>query len=281
MKRVTQHPMEWPCSPLDLPIDPMNRRRPLIKQKRYEQIIDLVNTQRAVSIDEFCERLDVSKATIRRDLIFLDAHKQLRRTHGGAISLVKPAIEAAPLSLRHRMHKTEKERIATAAAQMITDGDTVYIGSGSTTQALAARLNVFSNLTIVTNDIAVAYGVSQNTQNRLIVTGGMLKPETATLIGAIAEGTLRDVQVRLAFMSANAVCAGGFMDQGTEEIAIKRMMLGTADRTIMLCDQSKFMQRGFMTICQLTDVELTITDSSPGPVLEQALRDAGLSLRVV
>ena len=253
----------------------------MIKQKRYERIMDIINEHHAVSIEEFCSRLDVSKATIRRDLIYLDEQKLIKRTHGGAVSLVKPAIEDVPISLRHRMYKTEKERIAKAALELIEDGMTLYIGTGSTMRELAAKLSAFSMLTVLTNDIGVAYEVSQNTGNGLIVSGGQLTRSTATLSGCFAENTLRDLAVDVAFMSCDAVTPGGYMDLNVDEVAIKRMMIRNARRRIMLCDQSKFVGEAFMRICPLSDIELTITNDELQPEKEKELRDRGITIMSV
>lgn len=253
----------------------------MIKQKRYERILNIIEEQNAVSIDDFCDQLGVSKATVRRDLIYLDEQKLLRRTHGGAVSLVKPAIEDVPISLRHRMFTSEKERIASEALTHIEDGTTVYIGTGSTTRELARHLRAFSQLTVLTNDIGVAYEVSQNTKNGLIMSGGSLKPSTATLVGSFAEYALRDFHVAVAFLSADAVTPNGFMDHNTEEVAIKRMMINKAKKSVMLCDQSKFGRDAFMTVCPLSGVSLTITNDELDPELEKELLDNGISLKNV
>lgn len=253
----------------------------MIKQKRYDKILGILSEQNAVSIDEFCERLGVSKATIRRDLIYLDEQKLLRRTHGGAVSLVKSALEDVPISLRHHMFKTEKERIAQAALSLIADGRALYLGSGTTMRELASRLDIFSRLTIVTNDIGVAYEISQKTSHELIVSGGKLEPSTATLTGPFAAEALRDLHVDMAFMSAEAVTPQGFMDLNIEEAALKRVMIQNAQRTIMLCDQSKFGAEAFMTICPLSTAALTITNGEVNPKLEKMLVEAGIQLRSV
>ncbi len=254
----------------------------MIKQKRYEKILEIVEELHVVSIDDFCSKLGVSKATIRRDLIYLDENNQLKRTHGGALSLIKPAIEDVPISVRHRMSKPEKERIALAALNMIRDGSTIYIGVGSTMRELAMRLDAFSKLTVVTNDIGVAYEISQRTSNDLILAGGMLKKTTASLVGSFTENTLRDLHVETAFMSADSVRPGaGFMDYSMDEVAIKRLMINNSRTCVMLCDQSKFRTNAFMTICPLARVDLTITDGALEPELERRLVDEGMTLKLV
>lgn len=251
----------------------------MIKQKRFEKILNILADQNAVSIDEFCDQLGVSKATIRRDLIYLDEQNLLKRTHGGAVSLVKPAIEDVPISLRHRMHRSEKTRIAQAAMEQIRDGSTIYIGTGSTMRELASQLTAFSHLTVLTNDIGVAYEISQNTRHGLLVSGGTLKPSTATLVGMFAEKTLENLRVDVAFLSADAVSPAGFIDLNTEEVAVKRMMIRNARKSIMLCDQSKFGADGFITICPLSGVSLTITNDELDPELEKLLLDQGIVLQ--
>lgn len=254
----------------------------MIKQKRYEKILEIVEEMHVVSIDDFCSKLGVSKATIRRDLIYLDENNQLKRTHGGALSLVKPAIEDVPISLRHRMCKPEKERIAQAALEMIRDGSTIYIGVGTTMRELASRLDAFTKLTVLTNDIGVAYEISQRTSNDLILAGGILKKTTASLVGSFTENTLRDLFVETAFMSADSVKPkAGFMDYSIDEVAIKRLMMNNARKCVMLCDQSKFHNNAFMSICPLSRVDLTITDGELEPELESKLLNEGMTLRMV
>lgn len=254
----------------------------MIKQKRYEKILEIVNEMRVVSIDDFCTKLGVSKATVRRDLIYLDENNLLKRTHGGAVSMVKPALEDVPISLRHRMFKEEKERIAQAALEMIRDGSTIYIGAGTTMRELATRLDAFSKLTVLTNDIGVAYEVSQRTSNDLILAGGVLKKPTASLVGSFTENILRDLFVEVAFMSSDSVKPKtGFMDYNIDEVAIKRLMIANARKTVMLCDQSKFQNNAFMSICPLAAVSQTITNGDMDPELEKTLIDDGMILRIV
>lgn len=254
----------------------------MIKQKRYEKILEIINELHVVSIDDFCDQLNVSKATVRRDLIYLDENNLLKRTHGGAISMVKPATEEMPISMRHRMFKEDKENVAKAAIEMIRDGSTVYIGAGTTMRELASRLDVFTKLTVLTNDIGVAYEISQHTSNDLILAGGVLKKTTASLVGSFAENILRDLHVETAFMSADAVKPGmGFMDFNIDEVALKRLMIANSRKCVMLCDPSKFHADAFMSICPLSEIDLTITTGELEPELEQQMLDEGITLQLV
>ena len=252
----------------------------MIKQKRYEMIMELVDKMRIVPIDDFCEKLGVSRATVRRDLIYMDEANMLKRTHGGAVSLVRQALEDMPVSMRQRMYKEEKGRIADVAAGMIRDGSTIFIGSGTTLRELALRLRDFRKLTVLTNDIDVAYDISQRTSNDLIVAGGILKQPTATLIGSITEDILRDLHVETAFLSADsAKPKTGFMDKNINEVMIKRLVIKNSTKSVMLCDQSKFSANAFATICPFSGVDLTITNGEMDPKLEHELQEEGMTLQ--
>lgn len=253
----------------------------MIRQKRYEALLQVLADRPAVSIEEISARLDVSRATVRRDLMYLEQNGQLRRTRGGAEPMVKPAIEEVPIAIRNALYRREKERIAAVAVEFIRNGCTIYIGAGSTARELACRLGVFSKLTVVTNDIGVAYEISQQPENDLIVTGGALRKGSASLTGGFSEDMLRSFYVDTAFMSADAVKVGaGFMDNNVDEVALKRSMLRNAKRRVMLVDRSKFQQEAFMSICPLSGVDLAITDGSLDMDLEHALLEDGLILRV-
>lgn len=253
----------------------------MIKQKRYERILSILNENHAVSIEELCDAMDVSKATVRRDLAYLDAQKLLKRTHGGAVTLVKSTIEDVPIAIRHRAHKPEKERIAKAALPLIHDGETIYVGTGTTMRLLASYLRAFSRLTVLTNDIGVAHEIAQNTTNGLIVSGGRLTPTTTSLVGDFAKHALCDLHVDIAFLSADAISADGFMDKNTDEVAIKRMMVQNASKSIMLCDQSKLNMHAFMTVCPLRAIDLTLIDGEIDPEIERTLLDAGMVMQSV
>lgn len=254
----------------------------ILRPERYEKIIQLVNEKGIISTGELCDVLNVSKATIRRDVTKLDAENQIKKTHGGAMVLTQPATQELPITLRKFMHKDEKARIAIAALESINDGDTIFINSGTTTFELAANLGVFKNLTVLTNDINIAAEVASNTENALIVAGGGLKKSTATLLGLFTERMLQELHVDKSFISVDAVdLESGYMDYNTDEITIKRIMIKNSRERIVLCDHSKFENAAFMSVCPLNAVNLTITGKEIDSVIAQKMFDAGIVLKVV
>ena len=227
---------------------------------RHEKLIALVEEKGLISTSELANQLTVSRATIQRDLDLLQKQKRIIRNHGGAKALTKPTVEDVPLSKRRLSHREEKTRIAAAALDYIIEGETIYLHSGTTTFELAVKLRALQNLTILTNDLDIAYEVINNSTNNLIVAGGVRKKLSSTLIGYFTEQMLEQFYVDKAFISVDAVyIEAGFMDYNIEEIAIKRTMIKNSRKHIVLCDHSKFENSAFMSICPLDAIDLVIT----------------------
>lgn len=250
----------------------------MLKPERYDKIVQMVNQKGTATVEELSAALNVSKATIRRDLTQLDEDKVLLRTHGGAMKYDKTMTGELPIYLRVHMQKEEKEQVAAGAVTLIREGSTIFIGAGTTGRALASKLAPFHRLTVVTNDIDVAKEISC-TDNALIVVGGQLKNSSSTLYGFFAEEMLRELRMDLAFMAADAVdMEKGFMDFGIDEISIKRLVLSIAKQTVMMCDISKFEKPAFVNICPFSAVYAMVTNENTDPGAIATLRESGLSV---
>ena len=250
----------------------------MLKAERYRKILNHLQEQGTATITDLCGILDVSRATARRDLVELDRENLLERKHGGAVAIEKSSAADIPLALRRHIQKEEKIRIAKAAVAYIKEGNTLYLGAGTTTREVAVLLKNFRRLTVLTNDIAVAMEVSV-TENQLIVTGGVLKKSSMTLLGHFTERILNELHVDIAILSMDAVDpANGFMDYNTDEIIIKRLMIQNADKCIMLCDHSKFFRTALVKVCPLADADLLITGDTLDPDYKQRLMDGDVQV---
>lgn len=250
----------------------------MLKPERYDKIVQLVNQNGAATVEELSEELNVSKATIRRDLVQLGEARVIMRTHGGAMKCDRTPTAEVPIYLRMHMQKEEKEQVAAKAVELVEEGSTIYICAGTTGRALASKLSSFSHLTVVTNDIDVAKEIS-NTDNSLIVVGGQLKSSSSTLYGFFAEAMLRELTVDMAFMTTDAVnLEKGFMDFGVDEVSIKRLVLSNASRKVMLCDVSKFEKNALVNVCAFNTVDTIITNESTAAEKIAVLRESGLNV---
>ena len=253
----------------------------ILRAERYEKIIQLVRDRAIVSVSEFCNELNASKATIRRDLNELHAKGFLKKTHGGAMVMSTPTTEELPIEVRRLMRKDEKSRIADLALEYIKEDSSIFLDSGTTTFEIAEKLSTYQNLTILTNDINIAYEVSQNTQNNVIVAGGKLKKHSATLMGMFTEQMISQIHVDTAFISVDAVeMKHGFMDYNTDEIPIKREMIQNSRQSIVVCDHSKFQNAAFMTICPINDINLTITGRELDDLYVKKFEEAGFVVKL-
>lgn len=252
----------------------------MLKLERYEKILKIVNQDGIATVEELAAELNVSKATIRRDLVQLGEDKALLRTHGGAMKYDRALTSEVPIYLRVHMQKEEKEHVAAEAAKLVYEGATIYVSAGTTGRALASQLSQFQHLTVITNDIDVAKEISC-TENTLIVIGGQLKSSSSTLYGFFAEEMLKELCMDIAFLTADGINMDkGFMDFGVDEIAIKRQIISGARHSVMMCDISKFERPALMNICPFTAVDTVITNEATDPAKITILREAGLEVRL-
>lgn len=250
----------------------------MLKPERYDRIVQIVNQNGIATVEELADELNVSKATIRRDLVQLGENKVLLRTHGGAMKYDRARTDEVPIYLRMHMQKEEKEQVAAALIDLIQEGATIYIGAGTTGRALASKLSIFHHLTVVTNDIDVAKEVSV-TDNSLIVVGGQLKRSSSTLYGFFSEEMLKQLCVDVAFMTTDAVnMEKGFMDFGVDEVSIKRLVMQTASRRVMMCDISKFDRHALVNVFHFSEIDMIVTNENTDPEKVAALREAGLEV---
>jgi len=228
-------------------------------EQRRREIVRRLYLTGYVEARELVEKLAVDASTIRRDLDALSRDGHAQRTHGGA-RLVAGALDM-PYELKQAERIAAKQAIARAAAELVRDGESVVLDSGSTTYELATQLRVRQDLTIVTNDLRISQLVTAFRGVRLLVTGGELLRSTYTLFGERTVDFLQDLSVDWTFLGADAIDVTGITNTNTIEVPVKRAMLAAARTTVVLADSSKFGRRALVRVGGLTEVDRVITDS--------------------
>lgn len=238
-----------------------NMSQPLFAEERRKEILNLLEKQNKVFVPELCEFFNVSPATIRTDLRILDNEGVLKRTHGGAVNLSKAAYE--PTSDYKLSQKSEeKKRIAEYAIQLIENSDTIALDTGTTTLELAKLLPSKHGLTVITNDIAIANYLEQNSDASIIILGGILRRGFNCTAGSLAAKMMEPFHVDKAFIASNAFSfESGFSTPSTEQAEVKRAMIHSAEKVNMLIDSSKFNCIAFYRFAQLKDIHQLITDN--------------------
>ena len=174
----------------------------MLNEERRRAILDLLNHQRRVLVTELSRHFETSQVTIRKDLEVLHAHGLVHRTHGGALPSREGALEDPTLREKEKLHHHEKMRIAACAAEKVKEGQVLILDSGTTTTAIARTLRNFRNLTIITNAVNIAAELA-GTGVEVILTGGTLRNNSFSLVGPIAEETLRRLSADILFLGVD------------------------------------------------------------------------------
>ena len=253
-----------------------------IPAERQKKMMEYIEAHTSAQIHELAEKFHVSEATVRRDLDDLDQQGALRRTHGGAIKVDRSTSYESVYSEKINMMLEEKHRIAEHAAQLVHPGDTVLIDSGTTTFFIAQALAHHENLTIITNDLYIAYQTPIHASSMLIVTGGTRRQGRQELVGSIPESFVRDSHVDVAFIGVDGIdLTGGVTNANFTEVGLKRLMLRSAARSVIVADHTKFGRVALARICDLREVSLLITDRGIENEALTRLKKLGVQVDVV
>jgi DeoR family transcriptional regulator, aga operon transcriptional repressor len=234
-----------------------------------------------LDVDEAAERHQVSPATVRRDLDYLADQQLLSRTHGGAV----PNTTSYDLPLRFKASSrgAAKQRIARRAVEMLWPGCTCAMNGGTTTVEIARAIPgveaLHEGLTVVTNAVNLAAELTVRPFIKIVVSGGVARPQTYELVGPIAADTLGRLAPDLCFLGATGVDAvAGVTSDDEGEAAVNRVMVQQAKRTVVVADAHKLGRVGFARICEVTEVAAVLTDRSAAPETVAALEERGVEV---
>jgi DeoR family transcriptional regulator of aga operon len=233
--------------------------------RRASLILESLLRTGRVTVDELAAELTVSGATVRRDLDALERRGLLRRVHGGAVpvepALYEPFRHISSFREQERQLVDEKRRIALAAAALVSDGDAVAIGAGTTTTQVARSLRHRSKITVITNAVNVAMELSHRGDLRVCLTGGFVSGDWFALVGASAIAGVREMFVDWAFVGVDGIHAErGLTTNYPEQAAVHRAMLEQARRRVVVADRRKLGKTGLSVIWPASEIELVITD---------------------
>src|SRR5271157_2903940 len=256
-------------------------RKSMLSEERRREILELLQHDGRVLVRDLAKRFRTSLITVRKDLEQLHHQGQLERTHGGALPLKVGALNDKTLQEKERLHRQEKMRIAAAAVRMIRQGQVIILDSGTTTTAIARACRHFRSLTVITNGTNIAEELA-GTPVEVILTGGMLRKNSFSLVGPLAEESLRRLSADMLFLAVDGFDVKyGLTTPNLLEARVNRVMAESARRTIVVCDSSKFGRRSLSLILPTAAVHETITDKKILKRDLKALRDADVAVTLV
>jgi len=255
--------------------------RGLMIEERRRRIRELLREEGRVRVEALAARFGISQVTIRADLSILESAGALTRTHGGALSL--PEADQS-LDVKQLQHRAEKQRIAAAAAGLIRDGETIILDSGTTTAEIARLIRTLDlkSINVITNALNIAALLIDVPSVRLIVPGGILRRESNSLSGPMAESTLATLRANRLYLGADGVDPQiGVMTPHLAEAELNAKMIGISQQVVVVADASKFARRNISLIARVEQLHMLITDrAAPQDAIEQ-LRQCGVEVRLV
>lgn len=235
----------------------------MLKSERQDALARLTDELRTLTVRDAAERLDISEMTVRRDFDELAEQGRVRRVRGGA----RTCSQGRSLTIsreftrteKQLLHVEEKRAIGRAAAELVDEGDTLFLGNGTTVEAMAAELPD-CRLRIVTNSLPIFSTLDERADIELFLLGGLYRPGTGALVGPIAEEALANMGLAKAFVGVNGIHENKAFASNMEACALQRAALEAADRRYLLADASKFDRRDFFSFYDLDDLTAIVSD---------------------
>lgn len=253
----------------------------LLIDERRQHILSLIQKQGRALVGELSRTLGISQITIRKDLEYLQAKGLVQRTHGGALRIQAGTLFDPSLQEKKKQHWQEKQRIAAAAVKLIEEGQCVMLDSGTTTAAIAHELKRFSELTVITNAVNIAAELTA-TDLQVILIGGILRKNSFSLVGPLAEDVLEEMHADILFLGVDGFDPEiGLMTPNFLESRVNRAMVKAARRVVAVCDSTKFNRRSLSRIVPPSAIHTVITDKNLSREVQEALRAQNIEVTLV
>ncbi|WP_223066700.1 DeoR/GlpR family DNA-binding transcription regulator [Paenibacillus caui] len=253
----------------------------MFEEERKQSVLQYLQKNQRASVQELSEAFEVSESTIRRDLKELEEARLLKRTHGGAVNLQNANFEPNVL-VKEDYFREEKARIARKAAEMIEEGDTILLDSGTTTLHLARELRHMSNIKVITNSLIVLNELRECRNAEVSLSGGILRPETLAFVGPMTEASLEMIRVDKSFIAANGVdIRNGLTTPNLLEASTKRKMIEVAKEVILLADRSKVAQIAYAKFAEINQVNRLVINLEAPVSFTDELGKMGIAVTLV
>ncbi len=252
------------------------QNRKLLAAERESMILSEISSS-AGSISALSRKLNVSEATVRRDLLSLEKQGRLKRVHGGAVG-VPSGMEEPIFEEKESSLAAEKSLISRAALSMIEDGDSIYLDGGSTVLALAKLLHLKKSLTIVTNSISSVLAL-MDSGHGIIIVGGRMRALSRTLVGSLTEKSLGSLRFKKAFLGTIGFSVKrGISTTDPDEAYTKGLVMQRAEAVVLLADRTKIGVESFASSGDISDIDFIVSDYEFSPKETKELMRAGVKI---
>ncbi|WP_449279571.1 DeoR/GlpR family DNA-binding transcription regulator [Leucobacter sp. GX0328] len=257
----------------------------MLADTRHARILSRVADVGEASVQDLSDWLDVSTATIRRDLAALDAQGRLLRVRGGGRAIPRPPTEAPFEEAEERPFQevaltshSSKGDVARRAAELVADGDIVILDIGTTTSLIARQLRGRA-VTVVTASLAVLDELRDDPSVELVLLGGTLRRSYHSLVGPITEMGLQHLRATIAFVGTSGIAPDGtVLDTTVVEVPAKRAIIASAARVVLVADETKFPGTGLLSVCEPGSIHTLVASKRSDAATLSTLSDLGIEV---
>lgn len=248
----------------------------MLPATRRRTITELVSENGGCSVDELSSELDVSEATIRRDLGALADEGLIERSHGGAVPITSVGREQTHQQ-RGVQNLTEKAAIAKQTVDEMVGEQVVFFDAGTTTMEVAKRVSTNDVALAVTNSPSIALELGTEDRDAKL-TGGTLRGKTRALVGPTAEGFMERMHFDLLILGTNAIDVDGLMTPNEDEARMKELMVERSARVVLVADHTKLTEQSVVRFANLEDIDTFVTDQEPDETEQKSLENADVTV---
>ncbi|AGK95646.1 DeoR/GlpR family DNA-binding transcription regulator [Clostridium pasteurianum] len=245
---------------------------------RHTKLIEMVNDNKKIEVSKLAEILNVSQVTIRKDLGMLEEKGLLRREHGYAV--ISPSDD---INSRLAFNYEIKKKIAQVASNLVSNGETVMIESGSCCALLAEELAYNKrDITIVTNSVFIASYIRKAPFAKVVLLGGDYQKESQVLVGPLAKKGAEDFFVDKLFVGTDGYNPKiGFTGKDLMRTETVKAMGKNANKIIVLTESSKFHQQGVVAQFKTEEVNYVLTDNNISEDVVELLKKDKVEVQIV
>lgn len=247
---------------------------------RIDQLEKYIIEKRSVTLDSLCETFDVSKNTLRRDIETLIKRGNIRKVYGGVVAVERTSSQGLrSFRERNSLNLEAKSLIAAKAASLISNGDTVFLDTGSSILPIVSELGKLTEVTVVTNSVPIIYKALEYPSINVIALPGTLNRSTDSLVGATCIESLSNFHLKKAVMACTGLTISeGACNASFAEYEIKREAVKISEERILLVDHTKFGVTSMMKYSPLEQFDYLVTDEEPSSEFMKAFEDMNIKL---
>lgn len=231
------------------------------KIERLDELVKLVDRLGTITVAQIVESLKVSDMTVRRDLTELENQGKLTRIFGGAKSNKAQQYHEIPHEEKLFKNIEAKRAVAKKAVQLIEDGDTIFLGPGTSVEVLSEQISN-QNLRVITNCLPIFNDLLKKKSDtfKVFLLGGEMRETSQAFVGEMTNAIMDKMYFTKMFFSGNGIKNGQIMTSSFEEAYTQKLALERSSETYLLIDSSKIGKEDFTSICPLADITAVITD---------------------